>query len=279
MTRVKDAPESKQRQSKGASIRRASDFHVLRYVPGTSQIHRIWAGTKILWFVALSIGLLLWPTWWAVAVGGVSILAVVLFARLPRGIGVRPPTWLIYLFFIGGIIALAAGGAPFVHIGRVRIGLGGLEQFARFWAITAEIFASALVVSWTTPMADLAPALGRLTGPLRKVKVPVDELVGAVGLAIRCLPLLLEEGRILSAARRSRQLGGKKSASEMMGELEDIIWTALSNALRRSRELAEAIEARGGVPTLSPETHTMAWRDGVLLVLAAAAVGGMALLR
>ncbi len=279
MTTNKDVERYKETQRSRSSIRRASDFHVLRYVPGTSPVHRIWAGTKILWFTALAIGLLLWPTWRAVGLGAVMILGIFLLARLPRGFAIGPPRWLYIIFGIGAVIAVAAGGAPYLHLGRLKIGLGGLEQFARFWAITIEIFASALVVSWTTPMADLAPALGRLTGPLRRLKVPVDELVGAVGLAIRCLPLLLEEGRIMSAARRSRQLGGRKPLGEMARELEDLIWTALSNALRRSRELAEAIEARGGVPTVAPETHTMAWRDAVLLLAVLGAVGGMAILR
>jgi len=279
VTSAREVAKYRRRQQSRSSIRRASDFHVLRYVPGSSAVHRIWAGTKLIWFAALSVGLLLWPTWKAVGVGASMLLGAFLVAKLPRGVAPRLPRWIFLLVVVGAVVALAAGGAPFLRMGTLKIGFGGLEQFSRFWAITIEILAAAALVSWTTPLADLAPALGRLGGPLRHVKVPVDELVGAIGLAIRCLPLLLEEGRIMSAARRSRQLGVKRSARGMAQEAEDLIWTALATALRRSRELAEAIEARGGVATVAPETHELAVGDAAMLVLSALAVAAMAVVR
>jgi energy-coupling factor transporter transmembrane protein EcfT len=256
-----------------------SDFHVLRFVPGASAVHQMWAGTKLVWFALVSIGLLLWPTWKAVGVGGVMVLGGFLVARLPRGVAPRLPRWIWLIVAIGLAIAVGAGGKPFVHVGHLRIGFGGLDQFALFWSIALEVLALAFLVSWTTPLADLAPALGRLGWPLRKLRLPVDEVVGAIALSIRCLPLLLEEGRVLSAARRARRSSAKTSAKEMAQGLEDLIWAALSNSLRRAREIAEAIEARGGVPTIAPETHPFALRDGVLVALTVAGLAAMALLR
>lgn len=262
-----------------SSLRAMSDFHVLRYVPGTSAVHRMWAGTKLLWFALVSIGLLLWPTWKAVGVGAVMVLGGFLVARLPRGVAPRLPSWIWLLLLFGLVVAVAASGKPYIHLGHVRFGLGGVDEFALFWFITIEVLALALLVSWTTPLADLSPALGRLGWPLRKLRLPVDEAVGAIALSIRCLPLLLEEGRVLSAARRARRSSVKMSSKEMAQGLEDLIWAALSNALRRAREIAEAIEARGGVPTIAPETHPFAVRDGVLIALTLAGMAAMALLR
>jgi energy-coupling factor transporter transmembrane protein EcfT len=256
-----------------------SDFHVLRFVPGTSPIHQMWAGTKLVWFAVVSVGLLLWPTWRAVGVGAVMVMGAWLVARLPRGVSPRLPRWIFVIVFIGLVVAVGAGGKPFVHIGGVRVGFGGLEQFGLFWSIAIEILGLAFLVSWTTPLADLAPALGRLAAPLRRLRLPVDEVVGAIALSIRCLPLLLEEGRVLSAARRARRSAARLSAKEVAQGIEDLIWAALSNALRRARELAEAIEARGGVPTVAPETHAFALRDGLLMTLTVAGVAAMALLR
>jgi energy-coupling factor transporter transmembrane protein EcfT len=273
----KDVQRYRRSQQSTSSARRASDFHVLRFVPGSSPIHRVWAGTKLLWFAALSLGLLLWPTWQSVGIGLAMMLAAFLVARLPRGLTPRIPKWFGYIVLFGLVLAVVAGGSPYLHLGSVKLGIGSLEQFFRFWAITLEILAAAALVSWTTPLADLAPALGRLSSPLRRLKVPIDELVGAIALAVRCLPLLLEEGRILSAARRSRQLGIQRTAKSMGQEVEDVIWTALANALRRSKELAEAIEARGGVATVAPENHKLAWRDGCALTIAAASLVAMAL--
>lgn len=279
MSPIRPVDESGRSAARRRPARSLSDFHVLRYVPGTSPIHRMWAGTKLVWFALVSIGLLLWPTWKAVGVGAAMLLGSLLVARLPRGVAPRLPRWIWLLILIGLAVAVGASGKPYVHLGSLRFGLGGLYQFALFWCITIEVLAMALLVSWTTPLADLAPALGRLGWPLRKLRLPVDEVVGAIALSIRCLPLLLDEGRVLAAARRARRSSAHPSARELTQGLEDLIWAALSNAIRRAREVAEAIEARGGVPTIAPERHRFQARDVALVLLTVAGLTAMALLR
>jgi energy-coupling factor transporter transmembrane protein EcfT len=166
-----------------------------------------------------------------------------------------------------------------VHLGGVRVGLGGLEQWARFLAIGIEVLASAALISWTTPLADLAPALGRLASPLRRLRLPVDEVIGSIALSIRCLPLLLEEVRVLTAARRTRRPDPPRNMKARADALEEMLFAALSSALRRARELAEAIEARGGTVAAVPETHGFGGVDVVALLVVAVAAVGMALLR
>ncbi|MHB1988422.1 MAG: energy-coupling factor transporter transmembrane component T family protein [Acidimicrobiales bacterium] len=269
------------RDSEPKTVRRRhlADLHVLRFVPGTSPVHRCWAGTKILTIAALSIGLVLWPTWSAAGLAGALLFVGFLFARLPAGVMPHLPRWLWALVLVGAGLATASGGRPEVRAGPLVLGLGGLALWARFSLIGIEVLALAALVSWTTPLADLAPALGRLGGPMRRLGLPVDEVVGAIALGIRCLPLLLEEARVLAAARRTRHPERLRGFRAHAGALEEILFTALSSALRRARELAEAIEARGGVVSPVAETHSLELADFAVLLLAGAAVAGMALLR
>jgi energy-coupling factor transporter transmembrane protein EcfT len=272
-----ERPSARKASSRLARTRRLSDFHVLRYVPGSSPLHRAWAGTKMLGLAGCSIGLLIWPTWKAAGLVAALLLLAFLVAKLPRGLVPRLPRWVFLVLGVSFLLALAAGGPPEVHAG-VRLGFGGVDKWALFSLIGLEVLALAALVSWTTQLADLAPALGRLAGPLRRLRVPVDEILGAIALSIRCLPLLLEEARILSAARRSRRPAGKRDIRSYSREAEEVMFAAVANALRRSRELAEAIEARGGVPTVAGETHRLRRIDLAALALAAAAVTGMGLL-
>ncbi|MHB8456976.1 MAG: CbiQ family ECF transporter T component, partial [Acidimicrobiales bacterium] len=221
--------------------RQLADLHVLRYVPGSSAMHRSWAGTKILAIAMTSIGLLLRPTWSAVGLAAVLLLAGLSSARLPAGVIPRVPRWLWALVVVGALLALAAGGRPDLHIGPIGLGIGGLAVWARFSLIGIEVLGFAALVSWTTPLADLAPALGRLASPLRYLRLPVDEVVGAIALGIRCLPLLIEEVRVLTAARRTRRPERLHGIQQRAGALEEILFAALASALRRSGELAEAI--------------------------------------
>jgi energy-coupling factor transporter transmembrane protein EcfT len=239
----------------------------------------MWAGTKLVALALLSIGLLIWPSWRSVGIMGALLLLAFLLARLPRGISPRLPLWLGGVLVLGLVLALIAGGAPEVHVGSVRVGLGGLDNFARFSMVGIDVLAGAALLAWTTPLADLSPALGRLLAPLRTVRVPVDELVGAIALSIRCLPLLLEEVRVLRAARRARRPANARSFRELGDEAVEVVLGALANAIRRAREVAEAIEARGGVPTVVPETHPFVGVDALALSVSAVAVVAMALLR
>jgi energy-coupling factor transporter transmembrane protein EcfT len=264
--------------ARAARARRATDFQVLRYVPGASAIHRLWAGTKIVSLGVLSVAIVLRPAWQTAGIVAVLILLGYLFARLPRGIVPHVPRWIWIAVVIGSLLSVYSGGAPHVHVPLlgIRIGLGGLEQWVRFTVIGVEVLAMAGLIGWTTPMADFTPALGRLARPLRWVRVPVDELVGTIGLSIRCLPLLLDEARVLAAARRARR-PPPRGFQGILEETEHTVFAALSNALRRSRELAEAIEARGGVPTVAPETHRLSWTDTLALVVTAACLAGIGL--
>ncbi|MGH9303284.1 MAG: energy-coupling factor transporter transmembrane component T family protein [Acidimicrobiales bacterium] len=252
---------------------------MLRYVEGSSPIHRLWAGTKLLSLAALSVTLVLEPTWRSAGVVAALVLGGFVLARLPRGVAPRVPRWLWLLVIVAAALALVSGGKPELQIGSGRVGLGGLDQWALFSLIALEVLAIAALLTWTTPMAALAPALGRLAAPLRLVRLPVDEVIGAISLLIRCLPLLLDEARTLAAARRSRRSRAGGGFQAVMREAEETMLAALSNALRRSRELAEAIEARGGVPSTLPETHRLAGLDAVAMALCTAGVVAMALLR
>lgn len=268
------------RAARAKRARRATDFQVLRYVPGTSPVHRLWAGTKMVALGMLSVAIVLRPTWQTAGIAGVLIMIGYLAARLPRGILPRIPKWIWIAVLLGALVSLYSGGPPHVRLplAGVRLGLGGLEQWLRFSVIGIEVIAMAGLIGWTTPMADLAPALGRLATPLKRVRIPVDELVGTVGLCIRCLPLLLDEARVLAAARRARR-APPRGVQGLLEETEHIVFAALSNALRRAGELAEAIEARGGVPTLAAETHPFSLADALTLAVTAVSLAGIGLVR
>lgn len=230
-----------------------ADLTVLRYVPGTSWLHRRSATAKVLGLVILVISLAVSATWSTVGSTAALVAVGLVVARLPVGVAPRPPRvmWIGMALVLG--ISLLSGGDPTV----AGVGLGGVLITLRLFAFTVTVLALAGLVGWTTPAADLTPAIATILRPLRRVRVPVDELIAALALAIRSLPLLLDEFRTLTAVWRLRP--GRDRAT-----LTDIGAAAVTNAVRRASELGDAVLARGGAtPPATPTSWS--WGDGVLL--------------
>lgn len=258
-----------------SSQRERREVHFLRYVPSSSPVHRLWAGTKFVAVGALSIALFIWPSWRALAIVAGLLVVVLAVIRVPFSAVPRIPGWIAGVVLVGALIALISGGKPVEHVAGLRVGVGGLEQWARFAVLATELLTATTIVAWTTPLAELAPALARLASPLRRVRVPVDELAVALSLAIRCLPLVVEELRTMRDARRSRRVDTGRNASEMARDAVELAVAALLNALRRASELAAAIEARGGATVVRHDGRRPERGDFVALAVMAVAVAAM----
>src|SRR6476646_3809004 len=110
--------------------------------------------------------------------------------------------------------------------------------------------------------------------PLRLVRIPVDEWAVAIALAMRAFPMLLEEFRILYAARRLRPKPPlpptwRGRFRHWGGHVIDVLTAAITVALRRADEMGDAITARGGTGQISAMPYRPQPRDGVALSVVA----------
>src|SRR6201991_2081522 len=228
---------------------------LLRPVPGRSAVHELWAGTKLSVVFGISVLLTLYPGWVAIGLGAALMLTGVWFARLPRGVLPSFPRWLWILLAIVAVTATAAGGSPYIHIGAVGLGLGGLLNFLRFTGLSAVLLGLGALVSWTTNVAEIAPALATLGRRLRRVRIPVDDWSVALALALRTFPMLIDEFRVLYAARRLRPAeplqGRGARLRRLPADVVDLIVAVITVTLRRADEMGDAITARGRAGQIS----------------------------
>lgn len=240
-------------RAKPPKARRDTELTFLRLVPGNSPVHRLWAGTKLLIATELALMVSISPTWIMLAIACGIVLLELLVARIPLGAFPRLPNWFFVALLISALLNLWSSTKPLVDVGGVSLSMGALEEWARFTVVAIVLVTSGAIVGWTTPLGEVAPALSRLGRPLRRLRLPIDEWVIAIALAIRCLPLLIDEIRILGAARRLRardeQAGETPRAMvrNALNETHDLMSTAILASIRRSRDLADAIVARGGL--------------------------------
>ncbi len=228
---------------------------LLRPVPGTSVIHELWAGTKLISVFVISLLLAFYPGWFAIGVMAALVVLVIRLAHIPRGVLPSIPRWLWILLLLGAVTATLGGGEPVLHLWAVDLEVGGLLKFLRFTLLSIVLLAMGALVSWTTNVADVAPAVATLGRPLRLLRIPVDDWAVALALSLRAFPMLLDEFRLLYASRRLRPRpvlpDGRARRRRWATELVDLLAAGITVALRRADEMGDAITARGGTGQIS----------------------------
>jgi energy-coupling factor transport system permease protein len=251
-------------------------------VPGTSTIHGLWAGTKLLAVFGFSVLLTFYPGWVTIGLVATMVFVAARIARIPRGALPSVPRWLWVVIALGGITAALAGGSPKVWIGGLEIGLGGGLNFLRFTALSVVLLALGAMVSWTTNIAEIGPALATLGRPFRLLRIPVDEWAVALALALRAFPMLIDEFQVLYAARRLRpkRIPQSRKARRRRHALEliDLLAAAITVTLRRADEMGDAITARGGTGQLSANPARPKLADWITLAIAIATSGAAVVL-
>lgn len=246
-------------------------------IPGGSPIHDLWAGTKLLVVFGISVLLAFYPGWVTIGFMAALVLAAIRIAHIPRGALPSIPRWLWIVLAIGGFTAALAGGRPEIVIGSVELGLGGFLNFLRITALTLVLLALGGLVSYTTNVAEIGPAVAALGRPLRLFRLPVDEWAVALALALRAFPMLIDEFQVLYAARRLRPKPTPRSRKEKRQqrrlEIIDLLAATITVTLRRADEMGDAITARGGTGQLSANPRRPRLGDWVTLAITLVASG------
>lgn len=212
------------------SARSRRPLILLRPVPRETPVHRLWAGTKLLAATALAVTVAFVPTWTSLLVLCVVLATAIVVARIPRGAVPTVPWWVFaFVAFFGVLNAVG----------------GGLDPYVRSVLVGVALLVVASLVGWTTRLSDIVDALPVLFAPLRLLRCPVDEWVTTCTLALRVLPTIREELRMVFAARALRGRPGVPSPRGLWHQVVDAVGAVVSVSLRRIRDLGDALAVRG----------------------------------
>jgi len=250
---------------------------VAQYYPGSSPIHRLDPRAKFIAVSALAVALFLRDSYAGLlvfaAAGGVAYaLSGVPASWFWRAF--RPLLWLVGLTFLAQV--LFAPGDPFFSFWIFHLSWAGLDlaAFLSLRLVVLVLIGSVLTLT-TAPLA-LTDGLAWLGRPLRRLRVPTDELALMVTIALRFIPTLLVELDQIMRAQRAR---GADFRSGGLGQraraLVPVLVPLFVLSFRRADELALAMEARcyrpGIVRTRLHPLHA-GTADAVLLALTAAII-------
>jgi energy-coupling factor transport system ATP-binding protein len=209
---------------------------IFRAVPGTSRLHRLSPAIKIGVLTAATLASLWTPGWPTIAVLAVVLAVGIAAAKLPLTVVPRVPWLVVAVLAVGG--ATAAAGS-------------GVVIYVQSLLLTLIFLALSLLLIWTTRVEELPAAFMRIAAPLRGLRVPVDEWAHSVTFAVRTLPLLRDEFRVLVAGRRLRRPSHAPSRLARVlarcRELLDLLVAVVASAGRRASDLGRTATQRGGM--------------------------------
>jgi energy-coupling factor transporter transmembrane protein EcfT len=223
-------------------------IHLGQYLPGDTAVHRLDPRVKTLSVVALSM-MVFAATWPEILLVSLFLLAVIGTVRMTplQALGALRPVavfmamiFLVHLLFSEGEAILTLDPLP------LRITREGLSRGIYVtWQFSCLILAAAVLTRSTSP-SDLVGGIERLLRPLSRIGIPSQDLAMMIAMALRFMPMLLEEYDRLRMAQMAR--GADFTTGSLALRTRAVASLAvplLLSAFRRADELAVAMEARG----------------------------------
>lgn len=219
-----------------------------RFVPGESLIHRLDPRTKMIG-TFIYIFVMLWANNWQTYLwSAVFVVGLIKFTGQPFKLywdGLKPIFWLI-LFTVILQLLFTPGSPVLWHLGPLSVTVPGVVNAIYVMVRFVLIILMSTILTLTTPPTSIANAIESLLGPLKKIKVPVAELALMLSIALRFVPLLMDETQKIMNAQKSRGMsfstgGPIKRAKAII----PLLIPLFVGALQRALDLANAMEVRG----------------------------------
>jgi biotin transport system permease protein len=191
------------------------------YVPGTSPVHRMPAGAKLLAMLAAGAGSVLLHQPWQV---GVAVTLALVGYRL-GGLTVRMALRQVRpLLMVVGLVAV------------FHLVVNGWERAVVFVGVIVTLVLLAGLVTLTTRTTDMVDAIVRAARPLRVVGVHPERLGLLMALGIRSVPVVVGLAEEVRDAQRARGLTASPRAFAV---------PLIVRSLRHADALGDALVARG----------------------------------
>ena len=223
------------------------DITIGQYYPSNSKLHRLDPRVKIMCTLIYLISLFLFHNIGGYFIATVFLATVIRISKVPFKFIVKGLKAVVMLLMITVLfnLFLTKTGTVIFSFWILNVTDEGLRT-AVFMTIRLIylILGSSLMTFTTTPNA-LTDGIEKLHWPLRKIKFPVHEIAMMMSIALRFIPILLEETDKIMKAQLAR--GADLESGNIIQKAKamiPILVPLFVSAFRRANDLAMAMEAR-----------------------------------
>ena len=244
------------------------DITLGQYYPVASVLHRLDPRTKLFGTMVFIISLFVADSIWAYLAATVFLAAAIKISHVPFRFMVRGLKAIIFLLLISVSFNLfLTQGEVLFQLWFLKVTKEGLKTAGFMGVRLIYLVVGSSVMTLTTTPNKLTDGLEKSLGFLKKIGLPVHEVSMMMSIALRFIPILVEETDKIMKAQMAR--GADFESGNIIQRAKNMIPLLVPlfiSAFRRATDLAMAMEARcyrGGEGRTKMKPLHYAKRDGV----------------
>ena len=222
------------------------DITLGQYYQTDSVIHRLDPRVKLSATIIYIISLFVVHGIWGYLLTAIFLAAMIKLSNVPFKFMIKGMKAIAFLLVLTVVFNLfLTPGDVVLQIWKITITKQGISIALTMAVRLMLLIIGSSVMTLTTTPNNLTDGLESLLGPLKKIKVPVHEISMMMSIALRFIPILLEETDKIMKAQIAR--GADFESGNIIKKAKSLIPLLVPlfiSAFRRANDLAMAMEAR-----------------------------------
>lgn len=243
-----------------------------RYMPLDSIVHKLDPRYKMVAMLILMVAIFLPSGYIGYAVLGASVILILLLSKLSLMMifrAMKPMLFMLVFLTVINVLVLRTGTVLFT-LGSFSIYSDAIYQTLYITVRLMLMIMTTTILTASTKPLDLTLAIEDLLSPLKRFGFPAHEIAMMISIALRFIPTLIDETNRIMKAQASRGVDLKEGTfKEKIMAILSLIVPLFVSSFQRAEELADAMEARGYVPSLPRTRYKQLKRTAKDLVMLA----------
>ena len=223
------------------------DITIGQYYPAQSRIHRLDPRVKIVCTLLFLVSLFIQNSLSGYVIATIYLGCVIRLSKVPLKYILKglKPVVILLLFTVVMNLFLTQSGETLVHFWIFTITEGGLRTSVFMAIRLMYLVAGSSIMTFTTSPNGLTDGMEKLLHPLNRLNVPVHEVAMMMSIALRFIPILLEETDKIMKAQQARGADFESgNIIQRAKAMVPILVPLFVSAFRRANDLAMAMESR-----------------------------------
>ena len=223
------------------------DITIGQYYPSNSKIHKLDPRVKIICTLLYLISLFMFKSVLGYALCTLFLAVVIRISKVPFKFitkGLKPIFMLLMITVVFNLF-LTSSGELLLSFWIFKVTDEGLRTAVYMALRLIYLIVGSSLMTLTTTPNELTDGIEKLLKPLNALKVPVHEIAMMMSIALRFIPILLEETDKIMKAQIAR--GADLESGNIIQKAKamvPILVPLFVSAFRRANDLAMAMEAR-----------------------------------